>query len=139
MVDYKQRLLKNLKFKSSIKYYGNQIFDSIAEKLKLKRKEITFIGIHNRRGEEYRQWMKKSLKKNPFKKTYFYDAMEEMRYNNFNEQTLRTRNVKLISVFNFRESYKNVSFLYFSDDMDWARKNLKDKHHDLVITFVKMI
>jgi len=83
--------------------------------------------------------MKKSLKKNPFKKTYFYDAMEEMRYNNFNEQTLRTKNVKLISVFNFRESYKNVSFLYFSDDMDWARKNLKDKHHDLVITFVKMI
>ncbi len=59
--------------------------------------------------------------------------------NNFNEQKLQTRNVKLISVFNFRESYKNVSFLYFSDDMDWARKNLKDKHHDLVITFVKMI
>ena len=79
MEDYKQRLLKNLKFKTSIKHQGNLIFDSIAKKLKLKTKEVTFIGIHNRRGEDYRQWMKKFLNKNPFKKSYFYDAMEDMR------------------------------------------------------------
>jgi hypothetical protein len=33
---------------------------------------------------------------------------------------------------NSRESYDNAAFLYVSDDMEWARKNLKDKHHDLV-------
>jgi hypothetical protein len=38
-------------------------------------------------------------------------------------------------MFAFRESYEDVAFLYVSDDMDWARKNLKDKHHDLVRKF----
>jgi phage/plasmid-associated DNA primase len=79
MSDYKRRLSKRLKFTSAVKSRGDQIFDSIAKKLELKRKEVTFVAIHNRRGEEYRQWMKKSLKKNPFKKKYFYDAMEDMR------------------------------------------------------------
>ncbi len=32
----------------------------------------------------------------------------------------------------FREEYENVVFLYVSDDMEWGRKNLKNKHGDLV-------
>ena len=31
-----------------------------------------------------------------------------------------------------RDSYDNAAFLFVSDDMDWGRKNLKDKNHDLV-------
>ena len=59
--------------------------------------------------------VKKYAKKKALKKSYFYDAMEEM-----------------------RESYgleadenSQVAFLYVSDDMKWGRHNIKDKHDDL--------
>ena len=32
-----------------------------------------------------------------------------------------------------REEYDNVAFLYVSDDMDWAFKNLEDKEGDLFL------
>jgi len=35
-------------------------------------------------------------------------------------------------IFFFRDEYENVAFLYVSDDMEWGRKNLKNKHGDLV-------
>ena len=33
--------------------------------------------------------------------------------------------------FLFREDYENIAFLFISDDMEWGRKNIKDKHNDL--------
>lgn len=32
----------------------------------------------------------------------------------------------------YRDSYDNVAFLYVSDDMNWGKKNLKNKESDLV-------
>lgn len=34
----------------------------------------------------------------------------------------------------YRDEYENVAFGFVSDDMAWARKNLKNKHNDLVST-----
>ena len=46
--------------------------------------------------------------KNPYTKKYFYGAMDY-----------------------FREEHENVIFLYVSDDMEWGKKNLKNKEKDL--------
>jgi hypothetical protein len=34
--------------------------------------------------------------------------------------------------FHFREEYDNVAFAFVSDDMEWGRKNIKNKKKDLV-------
>ena len=47
---------------------------------------------------------------NPFKKRYFHDAMDYFREDNEDGHTV---------------------FLYVSDDMEWGRKNIRDKHKDL--------
>ena len=44
----------------------------------------------------------------PLKKSYFHDAMDY-----------------------FRQEYQQVAFLWVSDDMQWAKTNIKDKHRDL--------
>lgn len=44
----------------------------------------------------------------PLRKSYFHDAMDH-----------------------FREEYNHVAFLWVSDDMDWAKTNIKDRHRDL--------
>lgn len=42
------------------------------------------------------------------------------------------KEVKLMEKLYFcREEYDNAVFLFISDDMDWGRKNIKDKHNDL--------
>ena len=46
---------------------------------------------------------------NPYKKRYFYDAMDYFREDNDGDTV----------------------FFYVSDDMEWGRKNLRDKHRDL--------
>lgn len=47
--------------------------------------------------------------RNPFKKRYFYDAMDY-----------------------FRDEHDgNTVFFYVSDDMDWGRKNIRNKNKDL--------
>ena len=84
MTDYKRRAASRLRFTSAIRRRVDDVFDSIAKKLELKRKEVTYIGIHNRRGTDHVQWTKKTSKKNPLKKQYFYDAMEDMRWEHKN-------------------------------------------------------
>ncbi len=74
----------------------------------LNPREVTYVGIHNRRSKDYIEFARETWKQKPFKKSYFYDAMDE-----------------------FRDSYDNVAFLYVSDDMKWGRKNIKDKENDL--------
>ena len=77
----------------------------VAKKMGLKPKQITYVGIHNRRTDSV-EFIKREWYQEPLREDYFEDAMEY-----------------------FREEYDNVAFLYVSDDMDWGRKNLK--HDDL--------
>ena len=44
----------------------------------------------------------------PLRKSYFYDAMDY-----------------------FREEYPNVVFLWVSDDMEWAKNQINNKHGDI--------
>ena len=99
---------RKLVFQPIIEARVHQTLDDIARKLDLKTTQVNYIGIHNRRSKEFNEHYKKLYNQKPLKKSYFYDAMEEM-----------------------RESYDNVAFLYVSDDMKWGRKKLKDKENDL--------
>lgn len=107
--DYVKWMKRKLEFKPSVMYRVKATLETIARRMDLRVSQVTFIGIHNRRSPDYLSHIKKYQKKKPFKKSYFYDGMDEM-----------------------RESYgDNVAFLYISDDMKWGRKNLKDKENDL--------
>ena len=93
---------RKLEFNSSIMSRVFMTLEAIAKKNDLKPNKMNFIGIHNRRNKSFLEQLKKNHKRKPLKKSYFYDAMEEM-----------------------RESYENTAFLYVSDDMKWGRSNLK--------------
>ena len=98
-----------LHFRPEVRSRVDQTLHTIARKMDLKASsEVTFVGIHNRRSSPAVDHWKKYHGQKPLKKSYFYDAMEEM-----------------------RESYDNVAFLYVSDNMKWGRANIKDKENDL--------
>lgn len=71
--------------------------------------EITFVGIHNRR-TDYVDYMRRRYgeTKNPYNKRFFREAMDY-----------------------FREEHEHPVFFYVSDDMEWGRKNVRDRHGDL--------
>ena len=75
--------------------------------MKIPVNKITFVGIHHRR-KDISDFAKQAFNEKPPKKSFFYAAMEH-----------------------FREEYDPVAFLYVSDDPDWGKKNLKNKHKDL--------
>jgi hypothetical protein len=106
--DYTKWMKRNLKYKPWIEDKVSNTLVTIAKKMDLKPKQVTYIGIHNRRGKDHVALTKRLTQKKPLPKSYFYDAMEDM-----------------------RESYDNVAFLYVSDVMKWGRKNLKDKENDM--------
>ena len=58
--------------------------------------------------QDYLEYAQSQLGMKPLKKSYFYDAMDH-----------------------FRAEYDHVAFLWVSDDMDWARRNIRDRHGDL--------
>ena len=67
---------------------------------KMKKKaSVTFIGIHNRRGDHLADQVKEGV--GELLPGYFLGGMDF-----------------------FRDRYKNVIFLYVSDDMDWGRMRL---------------
>ena len=68
------------------------------KKLK-KKKKVTFVGIHNRRGDHIQDQVKKGV--GELFPGYFLGGMDF-----------------------YREKYKNVAFLYVSDDMEWGRFRL---------------
>ena len=68
------------------------------KKLK-KKKKITFVGIHNRRGDHIQDQVKKGV--GELLPGYFLGGMDF-----------------------YRVKYKNVAFLYISDDMEWGRFRL---------------
>jgi len=67
-----------------------------------KRQEITYVGVHNRRGDHI-DFQKESGYKS-LEPGYFIEAMDM-----------------------YREKYKRVVFIYVSDDMDWGRGKLKKR------------
>jgi len=73
----------------------------------LKKKDVTFIGIHNRRTDHLAYHLKEHNHK-PLKPSFFYDAMDSM-----------------------REDFNKPAFLFVSDDMQWDKQKIKDKHGDL--------
>jgi hypothetical protein len=48
----KRRAPRRLKWTAAIRSRGDDIFESVAKKLELKRKDVTFVGIHNRRSSD---------------------------------------------------------------------------------------
>ena len=106
--DYYKWMKRSLHFRPQVRSRVDETLSQIAGKMDLKASEVTYVGIHNRRSTEAVEHWKKYHGKKPLKKSFFQDAMEEM-----------------------RESYDNVAFLYVSDNMKWGRANIKDKHNDL--------
>ena len=64
-----------------------------------KKSDITFVGIHNRRGDHI--VLQKQIGSKTLEAGYFLEAMDM-----------------------YRAQYKRVVFLYVSDDIEWARTKL---------------
>ena len=79
---------------------GNHFRQANKKKFK-KRKDITYVGIHNRRGDHLYFQKESGLK--TLEPGYFIEAMEM-----------------------YREKYKRVVFIYVSDDMNWGEEKLKN-------------
>ena len=100
-------LRNQLEIKPEYVKSAQETFLKVAKKMKIPVKKITFVGIHHRR-TDISAFASEAFNEKPPKKSYFYDAMEH-----------------------FREEFDPVAFLYVSDDPEWGRKNLKNKHKDL--------
>ena len=76
-----------------------------------KRTDITYVGIHNRRGDHLDFQKESGLK--TLKPGYFIEAMDM-----------------------YREKFKRVVFIYVSDDMNWGKEKLKNriKTNDFYLT-----
>ena len=81
--------------------------------MKAKPKQVTYVGIHNRR-TDYLEFRRKHLKLKKLYKEYFEDAMDY-----------------------FMEEYgPNVAFIYVSDDMKWGRRKLSRLPHSKNLFFL---
>ena len=58
--------------------------------------------------QDYIEYARKMYGMKPIKKSYYYRAMDY-----------------------FREEHSNVVFLWISDDMEWSKKNVKNKNGDI--------
>lgn len=54
---------------------ARRTFDQIASRMKLKKKDITFIGVHNRR-TDHLAYAKEQFGHTPLTASYFHDAMD---------------------------------------------------------------
>ena len=75
---YHRTVRETLKFKPDIQERVVEIYDEVARKIGKKKKDIYFVGIHNRRTDHIEYTRRKHGQK-PLKPSYFQDAMEEMR------------------------------------------------------------
>ena len=96
---------KSLKFRPEIVSRVTEIFDDVAKQLDAKKKDITFIGVHNRR-TDHLEYLKQKGGHKPLKAKYFKEKMDE-----------------------YREDYDNVVFMYVSDDMEWGMKKLGNEEN----------
>jgi hypothetical protein len=67
-----------LVFKPEIRKHVKRVFGQVAKKMGKKRKEITFISVHNRR-TDHLDYTRKEHKRGPLTPEYFYDAMDAFR------------------------------------------------------------
>ncbi|XP_059089721.1 galactoside alpha-(1,2)-fucosyltransferase 1-like [Tigriopus californicus] len=100
-------MMKTLKFKPDLTQRAAQIIDHVVAQMGRPKKEITFIGVHNRR-TDHLEYFERYFKKKPLKPSYFHDAMDI-----------------------FRDEYDHPAFIFVSDDMEWARAKIKNKLGDV--------
>lgn len=108
-------LRNHLKIKPKYVKNALETMKKVAVKMKIPFLKLSFVGIHHRR-TDITAFSKAAFDEKPFKKSYFYDAMEF-----------------------FREDYAPTAFLYVSDDPEWGKKKLKNKHKDLFFVGKGMI
>eukprot|EP00095_Tigriopus_kingsejongensis_P007591 maker-scaffold417_size177606-snap-gene-0.45 protein:Tk07591 transcript:maker-scaffold417_size177606-snap-gene-0.45-mRNA-1 annotation:"galactoside 2-alpha-l-fucosyltransferase 2" len=106
---YHQTMRNTLEFRPEIMTRVNKIIEEVARKMGSPRREITFVGVHNRRTDHI-AYTKKKEGKTPLKPSYFHHAMDAMRED---------------------VDHKKMAFLIVSDDMAWAKKNIKNPHGDV--------
>ena len=107
---YARTMKRTLRFRPDIVERVRDIFDGVADTMGVAKKDVTFVGVHNRRTDHI-AFVEKKAKKKALGKKYFREAMAE-----------------------FREDHDNVAFMYVSDDMEWGVKNLAKesrKHGDV--------
>ena len=81
------------------------------KKTKRSKRPLTFIGIHSRRTDHLAY--EKERGRNPLKVSYFIEAMDK-----------------------FRSKFKNVIFLYISDDLEWGKMALAPRIKQKDVFFV---
>lgn len=76
---YEEAMQRLLQFSPEISSGVEALFQAAADRLELPRKDVTFVGVHNRRKDPAApQKGHKGGQKN-FKRSYFLDAMDDMR------------------------------------------------------------
>ena len=75
---YHINMRNTLKFRPEIMERVIQIYDDVTRKMHMPKKDITFIGVHNRR-TDHLAWTKKQHNQEPLTSEYFYDAMDAFR------------------------------------------------------------
>lgn len=76
--EYVAFLRKTLQFKPSIMTKMKKTMKGVAKKMGLKPKEVTYVGIHNRRTDGLK-FMKDNFQQDPLGPDYFHDAMDYFR------------------------------------------------------------
>jgi len=107
--DYRKQSLRALTFKDKFASHARITLKNIAKKVGIKSKEITFVGVHNRR-TDYLDFRRRVLKMSNLYEDYFEDATSY-----FVEEYGDPE----------RHNNKNVVFVFVSDDMKWGRRKLK--------------
>ena len=99
---YRPKTLKALRFIPDLINKANIVFTDAARRIGKKPSEVTYIGIHARRGEDMLDYRERGLGLENLAEDYYLDAMEY-----------------------FREEYDSPVFIFVSDDMKWGRRTLR--------------
>jgi len=98
--------IKTFKFKKDLIETSNDNLRTIGQHFRennlikfKKRKDITYVGVHHRRGDHVA--LQKEARVVPLEAGYFLEAMDM-----------------------YREKYKRVIFIYVSDDVNWGKTRL---------------
>ena len=70
---------ETLKFKPVIMKRVHKLFDEIADQMNVRKNQVTFIGVHNRR-TDHLEYSEKEFKWKPLTNKYFYKAMASFRF-----------------------------------------------------------
>ena len=76
--EYVKFLRSSLEFRPNIVTRTKKAFKKVAKKMGIKPKEITYVGIHNRKTDSI-EFIKENFDQDPIDTEYFYDAMDYFR------------------------------------------------------------